>query len=151
MPNRKQVQRIEIDGTPMQCLDAIADFETYPQWQETITQARIVDRHPDGRGRKVDFTLSVMGKSVKYSLEYEYDLEDDDNPVLAWTYAGGDLKNCEGSYSFSRKDGKKSVTEATYSLTVDPGFFIPGFVVRTLNNVAMKQSMQALKARVEKS
>ena len=66
---------------------------------------------------------------------------------ISWSYVEGDVKDVTGSYTFEKID--KNKTLATFSTYVDPGFWVPGPIINTLNNVAMKKSMEELKDAVE--
>ena len=51
------------------CYAAIADFDAYPTWSSPITQIAVLDRHPDGFARRVEFFLDMKLRVVRYVLE----------------------------------------------------------------------------------
>lgn len=126
------------------CYTAIADFEAYPRWSSPITETRVLDRHPDGMARRVEFFIDMKLKTVRYVLEYTW------LPPhrLTWQYVDGDLQDIEGSYVFEPAgDGR---TTATCSQAVSVGFWIPGLLRRTFEQTALRQSVLEFKAEAER-
>ncbi len=144
MSVKELTRTIEIQGTPDKCYKKICNFESYPEWQSAVQSTKVVKKDKDGRPKTVEFKISVIGKEIRYVLSYKYD---DKNHSLSWTYVEGDVRDVKGSYSFEKID--KDTTLATFSAAVDPGFWVPGPIINTLNNVAMKKSMEELKDAVE--
>lgn len=143
MAAKEVSQSVEIAGTPKACFEAITDYESYPEWQKTIQHAAILERDDDGRGSLVEYGIDVLVKQFKYALRYSYgkDLE------LSWTLHEGPWKQLDGRYRFEALGKKK--TRATLTLVVDAGMFVPGPIVKKLNEVLMRGSVEALKQRVE--
>ena len=54
------------------CYAAIADFEAYPRWSSPITSIQVLDRHPDGQVRRVEFVVDLKVGTVRYVLEYTW-------------------------------------------------------------------------------
>lgn len=52
--------------------EIFADTIEIPRWLPLIQKARVVDRYPDGRARRVSFTRKLERGSLGYTLEYEY-------------------------------------------------------------------------------
>ncbi len=130
-----------IHATTGACLDALLDFESYPQWQSAVKTVDVRERFDDG-GALVAFEVDATIKRVKYALRYHLD-----GQRLWWDYAGGDLASIEGDYTFAdRGDGS---VDATYRVGIDLGRFVPSPVKRVLTGGVMKRSVQELKARVE--
>ena len=136
---------IDIASSPQGVLAVLLDFESYPQWARSMKEARIVERHDDGRAAKVEFHVAPgLLPQMRYVLRYTYA---DDG--LAWDYVEGDLKDIRGSYTVEQQDG---ATHVTYNLAIDPGKIpLPGFVkaraARDITRIALKE----LKRRVEAS
>ncbi|MBI3768351.1 MAG: SRPBCC family protein [Deltaproteobacteria bacterium] len=126
------------------CYAAIADFDAYPSWSSPITRIAVLDRHPDGFARRVEFSLDMKLRIVRYVLEYTW------SPPhrLAWTYAEGDLENIVGSYAFDPLDARR--TNATCSQAVVLGLWVPGIVRRALEATALRQSVLEFKAEAER-
>jgi uncharacterized membrane protein len=66
---------------------------------------------------------------------------------ITWDYVEGDVKSVDGEFTF--EDQGDGTTEATYSLAIDPGVWLPGPVKKVLTDQVMKRSVEDLKRRVE--
>jgi len=131
-----------VRATTQNCVDALLDFATYPQWQSAVKEAEVVGRDDDG-ATTVAFAVDAKARTVRYVLRYAQD-----GPArVAWTYVEGDLKHVEGDYVF--EDLGDGTTRATYTVGIDPGRFVPGPVKRVLLEVVMKGSVRELRRRVE--
>ncbi len=144
MSGKEVMRTIEINSTPDKCYRKICDFESYPKWQSAVKEIAVLKKEKDGRPKVVECRISVLGKDVRYVLEYTYE---DKKRALSWRYVEGDVKDIRGSYLFEKMD--KNRTLATFTTFVDPGFWLPGPLIATLNNVAMKKSMEELRDAVE--
>ncbi|MCL5277448.1 MAG: SRPBCC family protein [Deltaproteobacteria bacterium] len=144
MSGKEITRTIEINSTPDTCYRKICDFESYPKWQSAVKEITILKKDKGGKPKVVECRISVLGKDVRYVLEYAYE---DKRYTLSWSYVEGDVKDIRGSYLFEKVD--KNRTRATFTAFVDPGFWVPGPIINTLNNVAMKKSMEELKDAVE--
>ena len=136
-------QTVECDATQQACFDAIADFETYPEWQSAVLECEVRERDGEGRGTLVAFLIDAKVRKVRYVLRYHYDPPG----RIWWDYVEGDVKHVEGEYLFEAAgDGR---CRATYRLDIDPGRFLPGPVKKVLSGQVMKGSVEDLKRRVE--
>ena len=144
MSGKELTRTIEINGTADTCYKLICDFESYPEWQSAMKSAKVLKKDKSGKAKKVELKISLLGKDIRYVLDYQYD---EKKHLLSWTYVEGDVRDIKGSYKFETID--KGKTLATFSTYVDPGFWVPGPIINTLNNVAMKKSMEELRDAVE--
>lgn len=135
---------IEIEATPKEIMEVIADFEAYPEWSD-VKAVAVKDRDPDGRAKVVAFEVGMMGFTAKYSLEYEYQSDD---AGISWTTADaeGAVKDVEGEYVLEPSDG---MTVVTYRLTVELGVPVMGFLKRQGEKMIIKNALHGLKERVE--
>ena len=141
---RKRAERqIVIEGAPPQCFDAILDYESFPDWQRAVKGVEIRSRDGRGRGRQVAFEIDAKVKTVRYTLDYAYE----EPHLVAWRYVEGDPKDVDGELVFEH--GGDGTTLATYSLSIDPGLWLPGKVVSILNEQVMQGALEDLKRRVE--
>ncbi len=134
----------EIAGSCAACFAAVADFESYPEWQSAVQAVQVRSRDASGRGREVGFVIDLKLRRVRYALLYEYS----EPTEIRWRYAGGDVRDVSGSYSF-RETTRPGVIEARYSLAVDFGLSVPSMVRNRLQRNVMRRSVLELKARVE--
>jgi ribosome-associated toxin RatA of RatAB toxin-antitoxin module len=134
----------DISGSCAECFQAIADFESYPAWQSAVAAVEVRSRDEAGRGREVAFVIDLKLRHVRYALIYEYT----EPTEIRWTYAGGEIRDLSGSYSF-RETGTAGIVQARYTLNLDVGFHVPALVRRGLQREMMHRSVRELKARVE--
>ncbi len=88
--------------------------------------------------------IDLKFRRIRYALLYDYTEPTD----IRWSYAGGDLRDVNGSYTF-RDTAAPGVVEARYTLDLDVGFPVPALVRDRLQRQAMRRSVRELKARVE--
>ncbi len=126
------------------CYAAIADFEAYPAWSSPITSITVLDRHPDGQARRVEFEVDMTLRTVRYVLEYTW------HPPnrLTWKMTEGDLADIEGSYVFEA-DGPARTT-ATCTQGISLGFWVPSVILRPIEQTALRQSVLEFKAEAER-
>jgi carbon monoxide dehydrogenase subunit G len=136
---------IEIQADPAEIMEAIVDFESYPEWVDGIRSAEVLERDDRDRGSEVVYEFSAMGFDASYTLVYRY--EDDDRGVR-WTTkeASRAVKDIEGEYELEPLDGD---TRVTYRLAVQLGVSLPGFLKRRADKQAIKTALEGLRKRVE--
>ncbi len=134
---------IEIEGSSEEILEAISDFESYPEWVDGIRSSEVLERDGEGRGFRVGFEFAAMGLTASYTLAYEH-REDG----VSWTTveASGALRDVRGEYVVEPLDGD---TRVTYRLAVDLAVSLPGFMMRRADRTAIRTALEGLKRRVE--
>ena len=130
-----------VAGSPADCLKALLDFASYPEWQSAVKDAEVLER---GQDPLVEFHVDAKLKTVRYVLRYHHEPD-----RLWWDYVEGDVRSVSGSYDLA--DLGDGTTRATYRLEIDPGRFVPGPVKKALTDGVMRTSVRELKARVEGS
>ena len=139
-------QSLVINAPPAACFDAIVDFESYPDWQDAVISAEVLDHYDHGLGRRVQLRVDAKFREVVYTLHYQYERPE----RLWWDFVEGDgVEHIDGEYVFEPLDGGRR-TRATYRLGVDPGVPVPGFIFRKLNDGVMRRSIKDTKAEVER-
>jgi uncharacterized membrane protein len=143
---RKRAERqIVIDADPKRCFDALVDYESFPDWQRAVKSCEVLTRDRNGRGKEVAFEVDAKVKSIAYTLDYSYE----EPHLISWRFVEGDVRDVDGEFVF--EDQGDGTTLATYALSLDPGFPLPGGILRLLNEQVMQGSMEDLKQRVEQS
>lgn len=136
-------QSITIDAAAAQIMAVIADFDHYPTWAGSVKKAQIVDTGPDGRARRVAFTLDAGVLRDQYELEYAWD----GDRRVDWHLVTGQLmKGQEGSYVLEPQDGG---TLVTYTLSVDLAVPMLGMLKRKGERIVMDTALKELKKHVE--
>ena len=124
------------------CFAVLVAFEDYPRWSSPITSCRVLEHHPDGLPKRVEFMLDMTVKTVRYVLDYEFDPP----RGATWRYVDGDVKDIEGSYHFEESGG---TTTATCTQAIDLGFWLPGFIRSTFEKKALRDSVEEFRRAVE--
>lgn len=139
-------QSLEIAAPPAACYDAIVDFETYPEWQDAVRQAAVLERYADGLGKLVELHVDAKLREVVYTLHYHHDRPH----RLWWDFVEGHgVEHIDGEYLFEPLEGGER-TRATYRLGVDPGVPVPDFIARRLNREIMRRSIEETRAESER-
>jgi carbon monoxide dehydrogenase subunit G len=133
----------EIEGTPQEIIEVIADFESYPEWVDGIRSAEIRELDGRGRGKTVAYEFAAMGFTASYTLAYEYG---EDRVTWTTVEASGALRDLRGEYELEPLDGD---TRVTYRLEVDLAVSLPGFLKRRADRTAIRTALEGLKRRVE--
>lgn len=133
---------LDIPGSPEDCFATITDYETFPAWQKAVKTVEVLDRYPDGLGRKVRVRADAKFRVVTYELEYHYE-----RPARVWWdfLHGAGVEAIEGEFHFEAAANK---TRATYRLGIDAGVPIPGLLARRLTGEVMKRSVEDLRSEV---
>jgi hypothetical protein len=131
-----------IAGSPADCLAALLDFGSYPDWQSAVSECRVLE---EGNDPVVEFRVDAKLKTVRYVLRYH----PEPPSRLWWEYVEGDVRSIAGEYAL--EDLGDGTTRATYRLDIDPGRFVPGPVRKALTEGVMRASVRELKDRVEGS
>jgi uncharacterized membrane protein len=143
MPD-ESTQSITIDADPADVMAVIADFPHYPDWTGSVKSAEVLEMGPDGRARRVAFTLDAGIVRDQYELTYTWS----DNDRVEWHLTKGQMMLAQhGSYVL-RADGPGH-TYVTYSLSVDLIIPMLGLLKRKAERVVMDTALKELKKRVE--
>jgi uncharacterized membrane protein len=135
--------RTEVIVAPVdKIIEALTDFETFPEWQAIVMECEVLERDDEGRGSLVRMKVDAKVRKVEYVVRYTYRLPHG----LGWERVSGDLKENTGEYTFApRADGG---TDVTIDVVAEAGFFVPGPVKKLIRDQAMKNSLHELRKRV---
>jgi len=140
----RATEQIRIDAPSERCFEVILDFERYPEWAGDIREVEVVERDEESRGTKVAYRAAAMGRSARYTLEY--DLSDAPHAV-SWKLVEGDIMRVlDGTYTF---DPEGDGTLVTYQLEVELVIPMPGFIKRRAQGKIMSTALRELKKHVE--
>jgi uncharacterized membrane protein len=136
---------IVINADPDTIMEVIADFEAYPDWQDEIKEAEILETDDDGWGTRVRYRVSTKVAQARYVLDYTY--TDD---AMRWTLVEGDnVKRNDGEYHLA--DQGDGSTEVSYELVLESPIKVPGVVKRQLERRVVATALGALKKRVARA
>lgn len=134
---------IRIEAPRAAVMAVIADFTAYPDWAGYIKRAEVLEAGPDGRPKRVAFSLDAGVISDDYVLDYRWY---DDERVTWRLVEGRMLKSQDGSYTLT---GSGSGTDVGYELAVELNIAILGMFQRKAEKVIMDTALKELKRRVE--
>jgi hypothetical protein len=137
-------ESISIEATPERCYAVAIDFDRYPEWATDVKVVEILERDDEGRGSRVRYEISALGKTVGYVLAYDYA---DAPGGFTWKLEKADiLSRLDGAYRF---DADGAGTEVGYVLTIDVTLPLPGFIKRAAAGMIVDNAMKQLKRYIE--
>jgi uncharacterized membrane protein len=137
-------ESIHVEASPEQVYAVAIDFDRYPEWATDVKHVEVLDRDEDGRGTRVRYEVSALGKTINYILAYEYD---DAPGGFSWYLEKADyLRRLDGSYAF---DGENGGTRVGYVLSVDVTLPLPGFMKKAAAGMIVDNAMKQLKRYIE--
>ena len=137
-------ESIHIEATPERCYAVAIDFDRYPAWATDVKAVEVLDHDGEGRGTKVRYEVSALGKTIGYVLAYDYA---DAPGGFAWKLEKADyLSRLDGAYRF---DADGAGTRVGYVLTVDVTLPLPGFMKRAAAVMIVDNAMKQLKRYIE--
>lgn len=123
-------------------VEALTDFESFPEWQGAVMECEVLERDDEGRGSLVRMKVDAKVRKVEYVVRYTYDLP----TSLSWEQVSGDLKENTGRYTFAPRDDGS--TDVTVDIVAEVGFFVPGPMKKLIREQSLKNSLRELKKRV---
>jgi coenzyme Q-binding protein COQ10 len=138
MPSADHVETFNC--TPPEFFKLIADYEKYPEFLQEVKGCKILKSET---GKKlVEYQVSVI-KSFKYQLW----CREEQDKLVAWEFASGDIfKTSSGHWKLSAVGEK---TKAEYHVEATFSMFVPGPIAKTLLSVNLPAMMSAYHKRVK--
>lgn len=142
------VEHIRIAAPPPRCFEVAVDFERYPRWATDIKEVEVLDRDGEGRGAKVRFAVSAMGRNVTYVLDYDYAGAPTE---FSWKLAESNILTAlDGAYRFEPDpEAGDAGTALTYRLAVDLNIPMPGFMKRQAASIVVNNALKGFKRYLE--
>ena len=134
---------LEVNADAAEILRIVADFESYPQWNDEVRAVYILARYHDGRPSQLRIDTEIQGHSGTYIQAVYYPSPAQIQTVMQQ----GDL--------FSKQEQLFSVVEMgplsllTVDLDVETSFAVPAMMVKKLVNDALEHLANNLKVRAE--
>jgi Polyketide cyclase / dehydrase and lipid transport len=140
----ESIQSITIDADPADIMAVIADFANYPAWAESVKSAEVVEVGPDGRARRVAFSLDAGILRDHYELAYDWSGDEQ----VEWHLTRGQMmRDQHGTYTLRQEARGRCLV--TYQLSVDLIIPMLGLLKRKAERVVMDTALKELKKRVE--
>jgi len=134
---------LEVDAGAAVILGIVADFESYPRWNDEVTAVYILARYNDGRPSQLRIDTSIQGHAGTFIQAVYYPSPAQIQTVMQQ----GDM--------FAKQEQLFSVVEMgplsllTVDLDVETSFAVPAVMVKKLVNDALEHLANNLKARAE--
>ncbi|MCX5859668.1 MAG: PilZ domain-containing protein [Proteobacteria bacterium] len=139
-------QTITINAPAKRCYELLGYFERYPEWTLGVKQSRVLERYPDGRGKRVEFLHNFFLSQINYTLNYSYD---DEKNLLSSvsTETSREILALAQSCIFVPK-GKDSVF-VTYEMDVTLSFVPSPSLIQYVTSILMRKEMYNFKKFIE--
>jgi hypothetical protein len=141
-------EQIRVLASPALCFGYTADFEEYPSWAKDVKDVTVHARDEHGRGTRVEYRAAALGKSIRYTLDYDWSQAP---RAFTWTLVEGEmLRALDGRYEFAPDDGPDGAgTLVSYDLRIDLSLPMPGMVKRRAGALIVHNALQELKRAAE--
>lgn len=134
---------IEISASAEEIMAVISDFESYPNWVDSIKTAEVLSWVAD-RPATVRMVLDAGPISDDYTLALSWP----DDLTARWRLVEGHLlKAMDGAYELEPLG--EDTTTVTYTLTVDINLPLVSVIKRTAEKSIIDGALRGLKRRVE--
>jgi ribosome-associated toxin RatA of RatAB toxin-antitoxin module len=128
--------------------EVVADVESWPEWQATITEIDVEERDAANRPAVCEVVFDAKVQTIRTVQRLHYESPH----LVSFTQERGSLKALAGSWRL--EDLGAGGTRATYSLDVEPGgmlgMLITGSVEEKLRGTLVDRLPGELKVRAEK-
>jgi carbon monoxide dehydrogenase subunit G len=132
---------IDIAAPPEEVMAVIADFDSYPEWVDSIKSAEVLTSS-GGKAETVRMVLDHPLVKDEYVLAYTWKAFE-----VSWKLVEGSLlKAMDGSYLLEQSG---SGTRVTYTLKVDVNMPMIGMFKRKAEKTIIDGALKGLKKRVE--
>jgi ribosome-associated toxin RatA of RatAB toxin-antitoxin module len=134
---------IVVNASPKEIMAVISDFESYPEWADSMRETQVLSTDEAGRPKQVRFKVDAGAISDEYTLDYTWARNE-----VTWTLVQAKMvKGLDGAYVL--KDLGEQGTEVTYRLAVDVSIPMIGMLKRKAEKVIIDTALKGLKKRVE--
>jgi carbon monoxide dehydrogenase subunit G len=134
-----------INESPDRVWPVIANpFEFKGTIEPRMKDVQVVVDKSDVSVLKVTLDMTCLYPNFNYTVESRYE----NGQRIFFHRVGGSLKDFKGSWEMSPFDGGKK-TKLTYSMYIDPGFFVPQWIMREGVKGELPRTLKGLRSRVE--
>ena len=134
---------VEVAATPQAIMSIVADFESYPQWNEEIKGCWVLARYNDGRPSQLRLDVEIQGQSGTYICAVYYP-----SPAQIYTMLQQGDFFAKQLQTFSVV-GMGASSLLTVDLDVETKMAIPSMMVKKLTNELLDYLADNLKQRAE--
>ncbi len=135
---------IIISAPPALVWHTLVDYEHATEFVPGLKGCRMLERGPDYDiiEHRVDFSFLVPEVTYVFRADYQK------KKRIAFKRLSGDLNDLEGNWSLKALDQGKR-TRLTYTVYLDPGFWVPQWLVSLIMQADVPELMMAMRDRVQ--
>ncbi|MBM3269254.1 MAG: SRPBCC family protein [Candidatus Sericytochromatia bacterium] len=131
-----------VAAPPDQVFETLTDDTRFAEFMPFVTECRALERFPGGakilmRARQ----FGMFDFSVVYIRRYRADRRQ-----VTWQEVGGFFKRDDGAWTLA-PDG--AGTRVTYEIILDPGFYVPGFLLEFGLRQGLPEIGESVRRRAE--
>jgi uncharacterized protein YndB with AHSA1/START domain len=135
-------REVVFEAPPEAILDALADIDQVPTWSSVHKHAEVLDRHPDGKPRRVKATLKIMGITDKEVLEYNWGPR-----WMVWDAVDTfQQRGQHGEYNLTPEGDDK--TRVRFDIILDLAAPIPEFLIKRAKKIVLDVATESLRKQV---
>ena len=134
---------LEVSASADSIIAIVADFESYPQWNEEVKGVWVLARYDDGRISQLRLDAAVSGFDISYIQAVYYPGE---NQIQTVMQQGELFKKQEQLFSVV-ETGASSLL--TVDIDVEPSLPVPAPLVKSMLNNVLDHLADNLKLRAE--
>jgi coenzyme Q-binding protein COQ10 len=123
--------------------DVMVDCARAPEFVPGMRECRVLEHAPDHETIRHRVKVSSLLPEVTYTFRADYRRHE----RIDFVRTGGDLRDLEGHWALLALDGGRR-TLVRYSVSLDPGFFVPQWAVRRSLRHDLPELLLALRRRV---
>jgi Polyketide cyclase / dehydrase and lipid transport len=145
-PQGRARAAVRINASPQAIWSVMTDCNEAVAFVPGLKRCRRIDGAPDGRWEDIEHEVrySALLPAVRYVFRADYDRP----RRIDFHRISGDLKAQEGTWLLTRTaDGTGTVVE--YDVYLDPGFWVPQFLVTRSLRKDLPAALSGLRDRVE--
>lgn len=152
------VQSEEIDSRTRVQAAIVIEQPATAIWQVMLDCPNAPEFVPNMRRCEVleqaeDESWEIIEHEVKYGwlapkTVYQFRAEYQPKASIHFERISGDLKHLEGDWMLSPIEGLDNYILVSYSVFIDPGFMVPGFITRSALRDDLPEVMRSLRERV---
>ncbi len=135
---------VEVVAGADSIMEIVADFESYPQWNEEIKGCWVLARYDDGRPSQLRLDVVVLGQAGTFVSAVYYPGE---NEIYTVLQQGDHFDKQEQKFSVVAMG---STSLLTVDLDVEPKLQLPAPIVKKVIGDALDYLAANLKARAER-
>jgi ribosome-associated toxin RatA of RatAB toxin-antitoxin module len=134
---------VEVAATPETIMSIVADFESYPRWNEEIKGCWVLARYDDGRPSQLRLDVEIQGQSGTFITAVYYP-----GPTQIYTLLqqGDFFEKQQQTFSVV---GLGATSLLTVDLDVETKMAIPKLMLKKMSNDLLDYLADNLKERAE--